>query len=253
MPPIVVEENDNDTVDTLVPNTPERCVLIRMNGLPGNALYEAHLLMGRISGARFVTLDTELELVVEDLEDEEIIPVVGGATYPTAGMPLYAFEVLNEAVLAPLRARARLLLEIHGALPTAAAMAGASWVINDTAHQRFGQAVSAQTLGTPGCFISQTSYGLVFTDSIWVSVEQVRDGDITAWKAEKHRGVGRDARLLPSSVSEAWTDSEVGVAPSGSSSPRAPLKGEPAPTQGMPALQRQWPQRSSESMTPDDM
>ena len=80
MPPIVVEAGDNDTADTLVPNTPERCVLIRMNGMPGNVLYEAHLLMGRVSGTRFVTLDTELLLVLEDLEDEEIIPVVGGAT-----------------------------------------------------------------------------------------------------------------------------------------------------------------------------
>ena len=197
---------DTDTADTQAPAVPERCILIKMDGLGGGRHYESHLLMGRVQGTRFVTLDTAMVLLVEDLATEEIIPITGGQTYPVAGMPLVAFGVLTEAVLGPLRARARQLLEIHGgALPPSVSAQGASWRADDTAHPRSGEAIAPEVLAVPGYLEVRGSYALAFVDGSWVSAEQVLDLEAPVWKTEKRSGAGRDPRLLPFSVSEKGT------------------------------------------------
>ena len=75
MPPVPFKY-DTPTEETLVPTVAERCVFIRVDGLPRGGQYEAHLLMGRMSGARFITIDSDMTLPVADLADGEIVPVV---------------------------------------------------------------------------------------------------------------------------------------------------------------------------------
>ena len=201
-PAAVCVVEDTDTAGTLAPLVPERCILIGMVGLGGGMCYDSRLLMGRVEGTRFITLHTSMVLLIGDLAGEEIIPIAGGLTYPVEGMPLLAFGVLTEAIMGPLRARARQLLVPHwGAAPLGAALE-ASWRVNDTAHVRFGEAVCSEVLSVPGYLEVRCFFALALIEGSWVSTEQVVDAEATMWKAEKRSGVVRDPRFLPHSVSE---------------------------------------------------
>ena len=105
---------DSVTADIHAPMVPERCILIGMVGLGVGVPYESHLLMGRVQRTRFITLDTSVVLLIEDLAEVEIIPTAGGQPYPVECIPLLAFGVSTDAIMDPQRARVGQLLEMHG-------------------------------------------------------------------------------------------------------------------------------------------
>ena len=195
----IVVRHDTVTVDTLTPLCHEKVVLIRMTGMEAGMQHEAHLLMMRVSGTVYVTLDTSLVLAVEDLATEEIIPLTANALYPREGMPLLAFGPLGDGELGPLRARAQQLVEIHGGAAPTHAVPGAKWRYSDTAHFRFGQELVADLVAVAGRMEIKGSHALVLEDGSWTTAQLVGADALQPWMEEKRGGAGRDPRLLPSS------------------------------------------------------
>ena len=95
-------EVDEDNADYKALTIRKRQVLIRMVGAAEQ--YWVHILFYRIGEARWVTADPNHEVQIDDLDGEEVIPVVPGAVFPAAGFPILAFTALTEAELAGLRA-----------------------------------------------------------------------------------------------------------------------------------------------------
>ena len=93
----------------------ERQVLIHMEGEPQT--YWQHLLVHRLEGSRWITVDPQLTVSAEDLLGEEIIPLVRASAFPLAGRPFLCFDVLTDAALLGLRTRALALAEVHGMAP----------------------------------------------------------------------------------------------------------------------------------------
>ena len=193
-------------------NVPDRQVLVGMDGEPQR--YWLHLLVQRLDGSRWVTIDPHLVIQVDDLAGEELIPVGRQMRLPLPGRPILAHDLLDDATLAGLRQRARALAEVHGAFPGApTAMAeSVGWFHADTSLKNFGEEVSQIAVADPERMKVAGHVGLTRTTAAdgtagsWVFMEKVTRADLTAWRAEKREGAGRDPRLssmaAPASVSD---------------------------------------------------
>ena len=178
----------------------EKQVLIRMEGEPQG--YWLHLLMLRLDNARWVTVDPQMEMVVEDLSGEELIPVPRASPLPAAGRPYLVHDPIDEAGMIALRARAVALAEIHGGAPLMAPLTGPnSWFHADPSAASFGQEVPMATLSNPAATRIAGSVGLLRLDGLtaeserWTHIERVTRSDLAHWMAEKREGAGRDPRL----------------------------------------------------------
>ena len=181
----------------------EKQCLLFMEGVgPGVPQYEHHVLLCRVEGARWVTLDPQLVLSIDDLSAEhEVIPLSRGAPFPVAGRPILAIQSLTDLELSSYRARAIQMSDMlgGGTLP-APASADSSWFFADTAHPRFADEVPAASLVDPRSLRSEGAVGLLkYDDGLgakWTFVERLRRDDLDKWKTEKRQGAGRDPRLL---------------------------------------------------------
>ena len=192
----------------LVPSVMDRQALIRVVGA-GRRLpqqYDHSFLLTRVEGPRWVVANPDGVLTIDNLADEEVVPLVAGQPFPEVGRPHYVFVNADEAWLAPLRARAAELADLHGGARAPPAPGGtaagstAQWLYADTSHPRFGTAIDASRLGMPGCHHVQGAVGIFLEADLagpgtWCFIERVADNDISGWKAEKREGAGRDPRL----------------------------------------------------------
>ena len=192
--PIVVLAN-GPTAAAVGHDIPERQVLIGMDDAPQP--YWLHILMIRLDAARWITVDPEGDVAVDDLSEEELIPVVRGGALPVAGRPFLVHDPLDEAALAALRARALALAEIHGATAAIAPLSGpAGWYYADPALGTFGSEVPIALVADPLATKLAGAVGILrVTPVTWVHIERVMRADVVSWRAEKREGAGRDIRL----------------------------------------------------------
>ena len=188
-------------VNHLSLSIPERQVLVRME--EEEEAYWCHILFFRLEGARWVTADPHLTVSVDDLQGEEVVPVVPGTVFPAAGRPLLAFGALSEIELVGLRLQASQLAEIHGVTVSAsnAATASAVWIYADTAHAQFGQEVALDLIGNVARTRLWGASALVQlldaqAETTVTFAERVMPADRESWMREKREGAGRDKRLL---------------------------------------------------------
>ena len=193
------------TANTMSLDLPERQVLVGMQD--ENEGYWLHLLMVRLDQARWVTVDPMLDIAVDDLSGEELIPIARRSPFPAAGRPLLVHSPLDEATLTGLRVRAQAMAEIHGMPGAGAPLAGAAgWYHADTAQASFGEEVPVAQVADPGVTRFAGSVGLLKLEAHagetekWVHIERVMRTDVEAWRAEKREGHGRDPRLSSLSV-----------------------------------------------------
>ena len=136
-------------VVALVPTVPDRQALIRVVGTGVRQNYDHSFLLVRVEGPRWVVADPDGGLTIDNMAEEEVIPLVPGQPFPDAGRPFLIFAGADDAWLAPLRARAVELADLHGGggAPVArgAAPAGvaADWLYADPSHPRFGTPIDA--------------------------------------------------------------------------------------------------------------
>ena len=182
----------------------EKQVLIGMDGEAETMWH--HLLLQRLDGARWITCDPHMEVVVEDLTGERVVPLARNAAFPLQGRPFLALPVLTDAMLANVRAQAMTLAEVHGAppVPVPAGAPTAVWLYSDTGHASFGQEVLPAKLGDPGAAVVRGSIGMIWRDpqdgtpASWLPAERILRSDQAAWLVEKRSGAGRDPRLSAS-------------------------------------------------------
>ena len=123
-----------------VPPCVDRLVLIRLDGHA--CRYELSALMVRVTEARWVVCDASGELTIDDLAEEEVIPLAQGTPMPDAGRPFRVRNDWGESWLAPIRLRALQLADIHGApAPVKAGPSDGVWIYADTAHPEFSHPV----------------------------------------------------------------------------------------------------------------
>ena len=159
-----------------------------------------HILLCRVEGSRWVTLDPEGGLSVDDLAQEEVTPLVVGSPIPLVCRPCLCFLGISEMELADAHVRARQLAEMLGALAAPAALGGGSaavavWVFADTAYADLGKEVPPTVLGAPNGARLEPPAGLVQVDGAWTLVQRIMPSDLDLWVVEKREGAGRDRRL----------------------------------------------------------
>ena len=163
---------------------PERQVLIAMD--EAAEPYWAHILFFRVDAARWITCDPELQVSLDDLSAEVVVPLGPDQRFPTAGRPILAFDHLADGQLATIRLQASQLAEIHGvalgaALPATGAAPATSWYFADPAYSKFGEVVPHQVVGAPGLARLWGSVGLVQVDdgdgAMVTSIERLGDVD----------------------------------------------------------------------------
>lgn len=179
-------------------------------GYPDDPFFVYHHRIGllRIAGSRWIVATPTGDVHEEDMEGEEIIPLVARSPFPAAGRPFFGFGDVTDQELAEYRTRASLLGEILGIAPAAlAAGAGARWVFSDPAHPDFGKEVGVAVLGQADKVATRDSLGMVLHDAEdgdgpgWTFMQRVDTPDHDEWLREKREGAGRDPRLasFPSS------------------------------------------------------
>ena len=181
-----------------------------LTGMDGEAqAYWLHLLMLRLDNARWVTVDPNMDMAVEDLSGEELIPVARGMPLPAAGRPYLVHDAIGEGAMIALRARAVALADIHGGAPLLAPLSGpSSWYHADPSLANFGQEVPMAQLSDPASTRMAGSVGLLRKEgltadaAVWSHIERVTRTDLAHWMAEKREGAGRDPRLSALAVRE---------------------------------------------------
>ena len=184
-----------------VPPSVEKLVLIKVDGADQN--YDMSILLHRVEGAKWIVADADGIITMDNLANEEVIPLVSGQDYPMEGRPVLIRDVLDEGFLRVLRTQGRAMAEVHGAPVVAdpGATTGAAWVYADPSHRLFGQAVASQILADPANMKVEGSCGILKEDFTigglprWTFIEHVLENDTVNWKAEKRQGAGRDDRL----------------------------------------------------------
>ena len=161
-----------------------------------------HLLLQRLDGARWITCDPHMEVVVEDLTGERVVPLARNAAFPLQGRPFLALPVLTDAMLANVRAQATTLAEVHGVqVGVPAESAATMWVHADTCHPLFGNEVPSTVVADPARTHLGGSVGIALVDShdgkgaAWTHIQRLLRTDLPKWKSEKREGAGRDPRL----------------------------------------------------------
>ena len=191
----------------------EKQVLIAMEDEPETMWH--HMLLQRLDGARWITCDPHLEVVVEDLAGERVVPLVRNGPYPAVGRPFLGLPILDEVTLARVRNQAATLAEVHGAPPPppAPGSAAAIWVFADPGRSTFAGEVPPQILSDPTRMVMRSSVGLALHDPLdgqapsWQAMERILRTELVSWRTEKRSGAGRDPRL--SGVSPATSLQDV--------------------------------------------
>ena len=129
---------------------PEAQVLIGMTDADEEYLH--HILLGRIREAVWITVDPQLKVVVEDLSNEEVVPLGRDVEFPMPSRPYLALDDLSEAQMATLRSAAAVIASIHGItlrppVPTAG-LDTTEWRYSDTALEVFGLVVPPTCLAS---------------------------------------------------------------------------------------------------------
>ena len=75
--------------------------LVAIDGVAGE--YEHYFFMVRLSSSRWVTADSDFNLQVLDLANEEVVPLARSSSFPIPGRPFSACRHLDELELAGLR------------------------------------------------------------------------------------------------------------------------------------------------------
>ena len=111
------------------------------------------------------------DVSVDDLSVEEVIPLVPGTPYPSAGRPYRIRDPLLEEWLGPVRLQARALAELQGA---PALVPGphdpAQWVFADPSRPNFASAVPDAALAAPGALVAQDAVGLFLDAGRWTNL-----------------------------------------------------------------------------------
>lgn len=188
-------------VDITTSDVDVKQVLIMMEGTPER--YWHHWLIHRISEARWVTCEPGLTIQVDNLENEEIVPLARAASFPLPGRPFLTMPVLSEAQISSIFAQADTLAQIHGA--TIAVRGPAldermMWVFADFSYELFGQEVPGHITSNANLCRFGGDAGIVQITAEnggteWTTVSRVLRTGLEAWIASKRHGIGRDPRL----------------------------------------------------------
>ncbi len=181
----------------------ERQVLIRMDGADVGPRWWHHILMIHVDGARWITLDPQEDLSIDDLADETVVPLERATPFPAEGRPFFILEELTRERVQALRTRARSLAAIHGvpvAVPATPVSEGI-WFFADPADDTFNHEIDTDIVGDPTRCIVRDAVALAQVDvngtKKWTVAEHVRPDDRADWVEAKRTGAGRDCRLLP--------------------------------------------------------
>ena len=187
-------------------DVPERQILIAMEGEAESHWH--HVLMTRIDGSRWVTVDPNLDVIVEDLGGEQVIPVTRMSAFPLPGRPFLTFDPMDDVTWAGVRMRAAALCEVHGIQAAVAATTGgmAVWVYSDPSTAHFGQEVPSPLVSDPATAKVGGSCGIVLAEPVsgaaaeWTAIERGEKADLVKRAGEKRTGPGRDRRLSSRSL-----------------------------------------------------
>ena len=197
---------DHTTLDIL-----ERQALVAVDP-PLPYPYFHIILLDRVDSSTWIIADPEGTVEVQNMLDEQIIPLGRGVKFPEGGRPFLAFVHLSELMLAGLRAQSRSLLGIIKPQPSAG-LAGSSgtsaesqWLFSDTARLCFNQPVPNDLLADTSKVVMLSWVGVALyldpaddemEEEQPVSIELVSDRGRADWIRSKREGAGRDPRLLP--------------------------------------------------------
>ena len=187
-----------------------RHVMMKITGSPSD--WEHMLLLERVQGSIWVTLDTYSNMAVEDISDFQ--PVIPGQQSPfqRAGRPLLVIAPLDRALLKEFQSQARVMADLHrsplvtagpsGAAPAVAGDVGGRWYFGDTGHPQFGNPVPIEILSVVENVRREDECGLVKVTEAdqqmrWTFTEFVPLDRFERWLTEKRQGAGRDKRLSP--------------------------------------------------------
>jgi hypothetical protein len=173
----------------------EMQALVAVDGVPQE--YEQHIFMLRIDGGKWIVADSDLNLSLLDIADEEVVPLARAAPFPAPGRPYLGIRQLSDQEVSALRLAARRLGELHGVkAPTVLPTGGSSsWLFSDTALESFGQVVSGDLQADANVFIPRGRCALVSVGTDWSVAELVPDAGVESWLISKREGHGRDKRL----------------------------------------------------------
>ena len=187
-----------------------RQVLMEITGSPSN--YEHTLLLERVQGSVWVTLDTDLNMSVEDISEFQLVILGRKSPFPLAGRPFLILAPLDRNRLMEFQSQARAMADLHrNPLVTAGAAAGAvvapddvdgRWYFADTGHPQFGTPVPIESLSVVEHVRREDECGMIKVMETgqqmrWTFMELVPSGKFKQWLTEKRQGAGRDKRLSP--------------------------------------------------------
>ena len=198
-----------------------RHVWMKITGSPSNwevrdwSICEHMLLLEQVQGSIWVTLDTKLNLAVEDVA--EFVPVIPGqkSLLQQAGRPLLVMAPLDRTRLKEYQSQARAMAALHrgplgtagpsGAAPAVADDEDGRWYFADTGHPQFGLPVPIDFLSVVEHVRQEYACGLVRVTEAnrqmrWTFMELVPSDKFELWLRDKRHGAGRrvlDARLSP--------------------------------------------------------
>ncbi len=141
-----------------------------------------HLLVIHVNGARWTTLDLQVDPLTDDLADETVMPLERAIPFPAEGRRFLIVGELTREHVRALRTRARSLAAIHGipvAIPATPVSKGI-WFYADAAEDTFRHDVDIDIVGDPSRCLDRDTVALVqvVLDSAkkWIVVEDMVEG-----------------------------------------------------------------------------
>ncbi len=138
--------------------------------------------MIHVNGARWTTLDLQVDPLTDDLTDETVMPLERAIPFPAEGRRFFIVGELAREHVRALRTRARSLAAIHGmpvAMP-ATTMSEGIWFYADAAEDTFHHEIDIDIVGDPTRRLVRDTVALVQVEidsaKKWIVVEDMVEG-----------------------------------------------------------------------------
>ena len=200
------EADERLTFDTEV-----RQVLIEITGTAQK--FEHTMLLERVEGSTWVTMDSDLTQKVESIAGERVVVLGRNSQFPIADRPFLIMPELSAGRLSELVMQGRRLAELYRPtlptvlrpglpVPMAPATSLGQWYFGDSGHPHFGTPVPLSCMAdSTGLhiegWVGLLKYNEGGSSERWTFIEYIEDSLFARWIEEKREGAGRDVRLLP--------------------------------------------------------